>query len=86
MDKIQYLCYIIDKKGVHVDPTKIEFIWDWLALTNLTKICNFLGLVNLYDIFMLVFSHITWPLSYVTKGGEKTKFFGLGHNKRNLLS
>jgi hypothetical protein len=69
------LGYIIDERGVHVDPAKIQVIRDWLALTALTKLCIFLGLANFYRRFMLGFSHITWPLSQVTKGGEKEKLF-----------
>jgi hypothetical protein len=69
------LGYIIDERGVHVDPAKIQVIWDWLAPTTLTKLRNFLGLFNFYHRFMLGFSYITWPLSQVTKGGAKVKFF-----------
>ena len=28
MTQVQYLGYIIDERGVHVDPTKIQVIWD----------------------------------------------------------
>ena len=58
---------------VHVDPTKIQVIRDWPAPTTLTEIRSFLGLINFYHGFMLGFSHITWRLSQVTKGGEKEK-------------
>ena len=75
MTQVQYLGYIIDECGVHVDPTKIQVIQDWPAPTNLTELRNFLGLANFYRRFMLGFSHITWPLSQVTKGGAKEKFF-----------
>jgi hypothetical protein len=73
--QVQYLVYIIDERGVHVDPTKIQFIWDWPAPTTLTELHSFLGLDNFYNRFVLGFSHITWPLSQVTKGGAKAKFF-----------
>jgi hypothetical protein len=45
------------------------------APTNLTELRSFLGLANFYRRFVLGFSHITWPLSQVTKGGAKEKFF-----------
>ena len=32
-------------------------------------------MVNFYSRFVLGFSHITWPLSQVTKGGAKAKLF-----------
>jgi hypothetical protein len=62
-------------KGVHVDPAKIQVIRDWLSPTTLTELCIFLGLANFYHRFVLGFSHITWPLSQVTKGGAKAKLF-----------
>jgi hypothetical protein len=75
MTQVQYLRYIIDERGVHVDPTKIQVIRDWPAPTTLTELRSFLGLANFYHRFVLGFSHITWPLSQVTKGGSKEKLF-----------
>jgi hypothetical protein len=37
-EKVQYLGYIVDEHGVHVDPTKIQVIRDWPALTTLTEL------------------------------------------------
>eukprot|EP00253_Pinus_taeda_P024016 PITA_24016 len=54
---------------------KIQVILDWPSPTTLTELRSFLGLSNLYSKFVLGFSHITWPLSQVTKGGAKAKFF-----------
>eukprot|EP00253_Pinus_taeda_P020052 PITA_20052 len=62
-------------QGVHVDPAKIQVIWDWSSQTTLTKLHSFLGLANFYRRFALGFSHITWPLSQVTKVEAKAKFF-----------
>ena len=75
MTQVQYLGYIIDEQGVHVDPAKIQVIRDWPSPTTLTELRGFLGLSNFYRSFMLGFSHITWPLTQVTKGGAKAKFF-----------
>ena len=58
-----------------MDATKIQVIWDFPAPTTLTELRSFLVLANLYYRFMLGFSHITWPLSQVTKGGAKEKLF-----------
>ena len=71
MTQVQYLGYIIDERGVHVYPAKIQVIQDWPAPTTLTELCSFLGLANFYSRFVLGLSHITWPLSQVTKGGAK---------------
>ena len=34
MDRVQCLGYIVDEHGVHVDPSKIQVICDWLAPTT----------------------------------------------------
>ena len=74
MDKVQYLGYIVDVHGVHVDPSKIQVICDWPTPTTLTKIWSFLGLANFYHKFVLGFSHISWALIQLTRGGGKAKF------------
>jgi hypothetical protein len=48
MNMVQYLIYVIDEHGVHVYPTKIQVICDWLAPTTLTELRSFLGLANFY--------------------------------------
>jgi hypothetical protein len=74
MNKVQYLGYIVDEHGVHVDPNNIQVIYDWPAPTTLTDLQRFLGLSNFYRWFMLGFSHIAWVLNQVTKGGGRVKF------------
>ena len=34
MDRVKYLGYIVDEKGVHVDLAKIQVIHDWPTSTN----------------------------------------------------
>ncbi|GJR28796.1 putative reverse transcriptase domain-containing protein [Tanacetum coccineum] len=46
--KVQFLGYVIDSQGIHVDPAKIESIKDWASPKTPTKICQFLGLVGYY--------------------------------------
>jgi hypothetical protein len=82
MTQVQYLGYIIDEHGVHVDPTKIQVIWNWPAPTTLTEIRIFPGFANFYCSFVLGFSHITWPLSQNTKGGAKEKLFWLEYQQK----
>jgi hypothetical protein len=74
MNMVQYLGYIVDEHGVHVDPLKIQVIRDWPAPTTLTELWSFLGLANFYQRFVLEFFHIAWALSQVTKGGGRAKF------------
>ena len=44
MTRVQYLGYIVDEHGVHADPSNIQAIQYWPALTTLTELRNFLGL------------------------------------------
>jgi hypothetical protein len=74
MNKVQYLGYIVDEHGVHVDPTKIQVIHDSTSPTTLTDLHILLGLASFYRWFMLGFSHIAWALSQVTKGGGRENF------------
>jgi hypothetical protein len=73
MNKVQYLGYIVDAHGIHVDPDKIQFIHDYPSPTTLTKIYIFFGLANFYRRFMLGFSHIAWALNQVNKGSGWAK-------------
>ena len=73
MNKVQHLGYIVDEHGLHVDPYNLQVIRDWLSPTTLTELESFLGLANFYRRFMLGFSHITWALSQITRGGGKEK-------------
>jgi hypothetical protein len=74
MNKVQYLGYIVDEHGVHVDLAKIQVIHDWPTPTTLTELQSFLGLAKFYRRFVLGFSHIAWALSQVIKGGDRAKF------------
>ncbi|GKC92416.1 putative reverse transcriptase domain-containing protein [Tanacetum coccineum] len=44
LSKVQFLGHVIDSKGIHVDPTKIESVKDWASPKTPTKIHQFLGL------------------------------------------
>ncbi|GJV52494.1 putative reverse transcriptase domain-containing protein [Tanacetum coccineum] len=46
--KVQFLGHVIDSKGIHVDPAKIEFIKDWASPKTPTEIRQFLGLASYY--------------------------------------
>nr|GEY43607.1 hypothetical protein [Tanacetum cinerariifolium] len=46
--KVQFLSHVIDNRGIHVDPAKIESIKDWASLKTPTEIRQFLSLAGYY--------------------------------------
>ncbi|GJS76588.1 putative reverse transcriptase domain-containing protein [Tanacetum coccineum] len=46
--KVQFLGHVIDSRGIHVDPAKIESIKDWASPKTPTEIRQFLGLTGYY--------------------------------------
>ncbi|GKC20732.1 putative reverse transcriptase domain-containing protein [Tanacetum coccineum] len=44
LSKVQFLGHVIDREGIHVDPTKIESIKVWASPKTPTEIRQFLGL------------------------------------------
>ncbi|GKE27894.1 putative reverse transcriptase domain-containing protein, partial [Tanacetum coccineum] len=52
LSKVQFLSHVIDSKGIHVDPAKIESIKDWASPKTPTEIRQFLGLAGYYRRFI----------------------------------
>ncbi|GKF91994.1 hypothetical protein Tco_0275695, partial [Tanacetum coccineum] len=52
LSKVQFLGHVIDSKGIHVDPAKIESIKDWESPKTPTEIRQFLGLAGYYRRFI----------------------------------
>ncbi|GJY36950.1 putative reverse transcriptase domain-containing protein, partial [Tanacetum coccineum] len=50
--KVQFLGHVIDNKGIHVDPAKIESIKDWVSPKTPMEIRQFLGLAGYYRRFI----------------------------------
>ncbi|GKA06249.1 putative reverse transcriptase domain-containing protein, partial [Tanacetum coccineum] len=50
--KVQFLGYVIDSEGIHVDPAKIESVKDWASPKSLTEIRQSLGLAGYYRRFI----------------------------------
>ena len=71
MDLVQYLGYIIDEQGVHVDQANIQFTHDYKSLTTLIDLRSFLGIFYFSHKLMLGLYHITWNFIQVSKGREK---------------
>ncbi|GKC62454.1 putative reverse transcriptase domain-containing protein [Tanacetum coccineum] len=70
--KVQFLGHVIDSKGIHVDPAKIESIKDWASPKTPTEIRQFLGLAGYYRRFIEGFSKIAKSMTKLTQ--KKVKF------------
>ncbi|GKF29930.1 putative reverse transcriptase domain-containing protein, partial [Tanacetum coccineum] len=64
---VQFLGYVIDSEGIHVDPEKIESIKDWESPKTPTEIRQFLGLASYYRRFIEGFSKIAKPMTKLTQ-------------------
>ncbi|GKA32767.1 putative reverse transcriptase domain-containing protein [Tanacetum coccineum] len=49
---VQFLGHVVDSRGIHVDPAKIEAVKNWASPTTPTEICQFLGLAGYYRRFI----------------------------------
>nr|GFA30819.1 putative reverse transcriptase domain-containing protein [Tanacetum cinerariifolium] len=73
--RVQFLGHVIDSRGIHVDPAKIESIKDLASLKTLTEIRQFLGLAGYYRRFIEGFSKVAKPMTKLT---QKKIMFDLG--------
>ncbi|GJS49450.1 putative reverse transcriptase domain-containing protein [Tanacetum coccineum] len=79
LESVQFLGHVIDSKGVHVDPAKIEAInpakveaiRNWSAPTTPKEVRQFLGLAGYYRRFIEGFSLISKPLTKLTEKNKK---------------
>jgi len=66
MREVQFLGHIVNKRGIQVDPAKIEAIKIWESPKTPTEIRQFLGLAGYYRRFIKNFSRIALPLTTLT--------------------
>ncbi|GKC97639.1 putative reverse transcriptase domain-containing protein [Tanacetum coccineum] len=64
---VQFLGHVIDSKGIHVDPAKIESIKDWISPKSPTEVRQFLGLAGYYQRFIEGFSKIARSMTKLTQ-------------------
>ncbi|GJT58396.1 putative reverse transcriptase domain-containing protein [Tanacetum coccineum] len=80
--KVQFLGHVIDSRGIHVDPAKIESIKDWATPKTPTEIRQFLGLAGYYRRFIEGFSKIAKSMTKLTQKGIK---FDWGEKEENAF-
>ncbi|GJT04915.1 putative reverse transcriptase domain-containing protein [Tanacetum coccineum] len=71
LESVQFLGHMINNKGVHVDPAKVEAIRNWSAPTTPTEVRQFLGLAGYYRRFIEGFLLISKPLTKLTQKNKK---------------
>ncbi|GJV24839.1 putative reverse transcriptase domain-containing protein [Tanacetum coccineum] len=80
--KVQFLGHVIDSRGIHVDPAKIESIKDWASPKTPMEIRQFLGLAGYYRRFIEGFSKIAKSMTKLTRKGIK---FDWGEKEENAF-
>ncbi|GJS40263.1 putative reverse transcriptase domain-containing protein [Tanacetum coccineum] len=80
--KVQFLGHVIDSKGIHVDPAKIESIKDWESPKISMEIHQFLGLAGYYRRFIEEFLKIA---KSVTKLSHKKAKFDWGDEQETTF-
>nr|GEW43184.1 putative reverse transcriptase domain-containing protein [Tanacetum cinerariifolium] len=80
--KVQFLNHVIDSRGIHVDPAKIESIKDWASLKTPTEIRQFLGLAGYYRRFIEGFLKIAKSMTKLT---QKRIKFDWGKKEENAF-
>ena len=66
-EEIEFLGFIVTRKGLKVNPAKVKVIKEWPRPSTLRDLRAFLGLVQYFRRFIKGFSRIAAPLTNLTK-------------------
>nr|GEV99093.1 reverse transcriptase domain-containing protein [Tanacetum cinerariifolium] len=80
--KVQFPGHVIDSRGIHIDPAKIESVKDWASPKTPTEIRQFLGLAGYYRRFIEGFSKIAKSMTKLTQKAIK---FDWGEKEENAF-
>ncbi|XP_073137081.1 uncharacterized mitochondrial protein AtMg00860-like [Henckelia pumila] len=85
LKRVTFLCHIISKDGVSVDPKKVEAAMDWPRPKTVTEVQSFLGLDGYYQKFVEGFSSIAIPLTKLTQKNAKLNWDELCEKSFEIL-
>lgn len=71
LEKVHFFGHMVNKDGIHVDPSKIEAVKNWRRPKTPSEIRQFLGMAGYYRRFIENFSRIAQPLTLLTKTERK---------------
>ena len=79
-----FLGHVISKRGIEVDPKKVEAVLKWEAPTTMPEIRSFLGLAGYYRQFVEGFFILAGPMTSFS--GKMFHFTGASNARRVLTS
>ena len=82
--------HILSEDGISIDPSKVQEVMDWKALTSVHEVRSFLGLAGYYRRFIPDFSKIAKPMTRLLQKDEKFNWTleceAAFHTQRTLLT
>nr|GFA31922.1 transposon Ty3-I Gag-Pol polyprotein [Tanacetum cinerariifolium] len=82
LKELQFLGHVVNKEGIHVDPSKVESIKNRKTPESPSEIRSFLGLAGYYRRFIKNFSKIAKPLTQLT---QKNKAYVWGDKQEEAF-
>ena len=82
LDQVVFLGHVISKRGIEVDPKKVETVLKWEIPTNVSEVRSFLGMAGYYRWFIEGFSLIARPITKLLR--KDAKFQWSEHCQRSF--
>nr|GEV23782.1 putative reverse transcriptase domain-containing protein [Tanacetum cinerariifolium] len=82
LKEVQFLGHVVNREGIHVDPSKVESVKNWKTPESPIEIRSFLGLAGYYRRFIENFSKIAKPLTQLT---QKNKAYVWGDKQEEAF-
>jgi hypothetical protein len=88
ISEVLFLCHIIKREGLAIDPKKVIAILDWKAPKDVRGIKSFIGMAGYYRRFIEGFSKIARPMTALLQrrlslSGPQHARSPLRHGKRS---